>query len=77
MHSISKSIILDFLERIGEKFPQGISLYLLGGSALCLIGNPRVTNDIDYTFESTTEDEEKLRSEWEYGNTNRHPADPF
>jgi hypothetical protein len=60
MHSINKSIIHDFLERIGGEFPKGISLYLLGGSALYLIGNPRVTNDIDYTFDNSSVDEKNL-----------------
>ena len=26
-------------------------MYLLGGSALCLLGNPRETLDVDYTYE--------------------------
>lgn len=60
MHSISKPIVFEFLERIGEKFPQGVSLYLLGGSALCIIGNPRVTNDIDYTFGNPIPNENTL-----------------
>jgi hypothetical protein len=60
MHSISKPVIFEFLERIGQKLPQEVSLFLLGGSALCIIGNPRVTNDIDYTLESTTPNENSM-----------------
>ena len=41
----------------------GSVLYLLGGSALCLLGSPRTTIDIDYTvapFEGTAEGFEAL-----------------
>jgi hypothetical protein len=41
-----------FLQRLGERYPHPVKLYLLGGSALCLLGSPRRTLDIDYTTEA-------------------------
>jgi hypothetical protein len=38
-----------FLQQLGERYPHAANLYLLGGSALCLLGSPRRTLDIDYT----------------------------
>jgi len=43
--------IREFLSQLGERYPKPAKLYLLGGSALCLLGNPRRTVDIDYTIE--------------------------
>lgn len=37
-----------FLARLGEKFITPTELYLIGGSALYLLGNQRITSDIDY-----------------------------
>ena len=36
---------------MSERYPGTGTFYLLGGSALCLLGNPRTTLDVDYTFE--------------------------
>lgn len=47
-HGITQAQILDFLKRLGERHPQPATLYLLGGSALVLLGSPRPTLDIDY-----------------------------
>ena len=41
--------IQDFLQRLGHHYPHPGTFYLLGGSALCLLGSPRRTLDIDYT----------------------------
>jgi hypothetical protein len=49
MEPISRASITEFLTRLGEQFPSKASFYLLGGSALCLLGSPRETLDIDYT----------------------------
>ena len=38
-----------FLERFSELYPEPVNLYLLGGSALCFLGSPRRTVDIDCT----------------------------
>jgi hypothetical protein len=45
-----------FLQRLGERCSHPASLYLLGGSALCLFGSPRTTVDVDYTFDVEPED---------------------
>jgi hypothetical protein len=50
MEPINQTTITDFLKRLGESFPIKSSFYLLGGSALCLLGSPRQTVDIDYIF---------------------------
>ena len=40
-----------FLERLGQEYGRPATLYLLGGSALSLLGSPRSTLDIDYDVE--------------------------
>jgi hypothetical protein len=37
-----------FLHRLGERYLQQISLYIIGGAALSLLGSQRRTLDIDY-----------------------------
>ena len=37
-----------FLAALGDRYPYPAQLVLLGGSALCLLGSPRPTLDIDY-----------------------------
>ena len=51
MEPVTWDLLLEFLHRLGERFPFPGSVYLLGGSALCLLGNPQVTQDVDYTYE--------------------------
>lgn len=51
MEPVTLATLQTFLRRLGERFMGAGDLYLLGGSALCLLGNPRTTVDIDYTFE--------------------------
>jgi hypothetical protein len=46
---ISQDSIHKFLVQLGELFPTNAAFYLLGGCALCLLGNPLETLDIDYT----------------------------
>lgn len=36
------------LQALGERVPSGSSLVLIGGSALALLGSPRLTIDIDF-----------------------------
>ncbi len=52
MEPVTLLTLKEFLERLGKRFAGAGDLYLLGGSALCLLGNPRTTMDFDYTFES-------------------------
>lgn len=48
MDSIEIAQIRAFLEEVGNRYQQPARLYLLGGSALCLLGSPRPTLDIDF-----------------------------
>lgn len=48
--------IRNFLIALGERYPQSAQLYLLGGSALCLLGSPRPTIDIDYVGDDIKKD---------------------
>jgi hypothetical protein len=50
MAAVTEQIIIEFLTRLGATYQSPAILYLLGGSALCLLGSPRRTEDIDYTF---------------------------
>ena len=56
MEPITIVILKTFLQRLGERYPGPATLYLLGGSALCLLGNPRTTVDVDYTFDIDPQD---------------------
>jgi hypothetical protein len=51
MESITPEKLHTFSRKLGQLYPGLVKLYLLGGSALCLSGNPRVTADIDYCFD--------------------------
>jgi hypothetical protein len=51
MGSLATDDIEAFLHRLGDRYPYPATIYLLGGSALCFLGNPRRTVDIDYTVE--------------------------
>jgi hypothetical protein len=51
MEPITSVMLQTFLERLGQRCQQPATLYLLGGSALCLLGSPRSTLDIDYDVE--------------------------
>lgn len=48
MKSLSLSDIENFLQRLGNECASPTVIYLLGGTALFLLGNPRTTEDIDY-----------------------------
>lgn len=54
MEPVTSGVLLEFLRRLGDLFPHAGVVYLLGGSALCLLGNSRVTQDVDYTYELET-----------------------
>ncbi len=51
MEAVTLERLRSFLERLGERYPGQGTLYLLGGCALQLLGNPRTTVDVDYTLE--------------------------
>jgi hypothetical protein len=46
-----------FLDALGNRYAHSAQLYLLGGSALCLLGNPRPTLDIDYIGDDLKKDD--------------------
>ena len=48
--------------RLGKRYQGSATIYLLGGSALCLLGSPRVTADVDYMQTTTPEQEAPLRT---------------
>ncbi len=54
MEAVTSTTLEAFLRRLGERSSCRGAFYLLGGSALCLLGNPRTTVDVDYTFEAET-----------------------
>ena len=45
---MNRGEIVRFFERLGQRYTQPADLFLIGGAALCLLGNPRTTLDIDF-----------------------------
>jgi len=48
MERVTREMIYAFLTELGHRYRKVANLYLIGGGALCLLGNPRPTLDIDY-----------------------------
>jgi Nucleotidyltransferase of unknown function (DUF6036) len=46
--TVSAEQVGSFLQELGRRYPKPAVLYLLGGSALALLGDSRPTLDIDY-----------------------------
>jgi hypothetical protein len=57
LDNLTVEIILVFLEKLGQRYRKTARLVLLGGSALCLLGNQRPTLDIDYLGDDLRKDE--------------------
>ena len=55
MEPVTRIALERFLQRLGERYPGPGDLYLLRGCALCFLGNPRTTVDVDYTLELESE----------------------
>lgn len=51
MEPVTEAKLRSFLQRLGERYGGPGTFYLLGGCALCLLGNPRTTVDVDYTHD--------------------------
>jgi len=51
MEPVTSVAIETFLQRLGERYTGPAVLYLLGGGALCLLGSPRETRDVDFAPE--------------------------
>ncbi len=49
MEPVTPETLTALLKRLGETYSDQATFYLLGGSALLLLGNPRQTLDADYT----------------------------
>jgi hypothetical protein len=62
MEPITTEILHAFLRRLGERVSKPASLYLLGGSALCLLGSPRATLDVDYDLDLLPDERAALES---------------
>ncbi len=62
MEPITAANLRLFLQRLGERYQDPAEIYLLGGGALCLLGNPRVTLDVDYTTDMAAEDTARLQA---------------
>ena len=62
MEPITVTNLKAFLQRLGERYPHPATLYLLGGSALCLLGSPRTTVDVDYTFDVEPEEAARFQA---------------
>jgi hypothetical protein len=62
MESVTAANLKSFLQRLGERYPGPATIYLLGGSALCLLGSPRVTLDVDCIVEVAPEDTARFQA---------------
>ncbi len=62
MEPVTSLALQHFLQRLGVLYPDPAEFYLLGGSALCLLGSPRETLDVDYTFELSPDQSEAFQS---------------
>lgn len=62
MEPVTSEAIQKFLRRLGERYPGRGAIYLLGGSALLLLGSPRETRDVDYMTEPAPDSDAELRS---------------
>ena len=60
MEPVTSAALKAFFQTLGERVPEHATLNLLGGSALCLLGNTRETQDVDYSLESSTQEIEKI-----------------
>ena len=63
MEPVTSLALEQLLQRIGERAPHPAVLYLLGGSALCLLGSPRETLDVDYSIEGASPKFEQILKE--------------
>ena len=51
METVTSLALQKFFQRLGEQISTPVTFYLLGGSALCMLGSPRETLDVDYSVE--------------------------
>ncbi len=60
MEPVTSLALEQFLQKLGLRAERPTALYLLGGSALCLLGSPRETLDVDYMLDPESPDMETL-----------------
>ncbi len=48
MGDVGAEEMRQFLQQLAQRYTEPANLYLIGGGALCLLGNPRRTLDLDY-----------------------------
>ena len=60
MEGLAVQEVRIFLKHLGEVYDAPAALYLIGGGALCLLGNPRRTVDLDFALNYTEEMEELM-----------------
>jgi len=63
LESVTAQALERFFIRLGEQISIPIKFFLIGGSALCLLGSPRETLDIDYFIEGETDEAEQSLKE--------------
>lgn len=62
MEPVTPHTLTEFLTQLGERYANPATLYLLGGSALLLLGNFRQTLDIDYTTDFNPQQQQGLET---------------
>jgi len=62
MEPVTQQTLTEFLTQLGERYSDQATLYLLGGSALLLLGNIRQTLDIDYTTDLNPRQQQALET---------------
>ena len=60
MEPVTSLALEQFLQDLGSRAACPMALYLLGGSALCLLGSTRETLDVDYTIDPESPDVKTL-----------------
>ena len=63
MEKVTKEILEQFLQKLGEQIASHVTFYLIGGSALILLGASRETIDIDYLVEDSDKNIQKVLKE--------------
>jgi len=59
VEQVTREVLENFLQELGKRTKTPTSLYLIGGSALILLGAPRETIDIDYLTDTKDRDLER------------------
>ncbi len=67
IHTVTLADLEGFFTRVDERLQQEETVYLIGGSALLLLGNPRATLDIDYVGADTPQPATRLAAVIEKG----------